>query len=123
MPVIEVAVSLPFQAPFSYALRDGVDVPHGARVLVPFGKRRVIGVSLGPTEAKPEGEEAAAGLQQAKDYALILGLKFAYATNGREIIEIDFFTCVCRKLRFEHIGDVRRPWHATRCVHSAEPGV
>jgi NitT/TauT family transport system substrate-binding protein len=32
--------------------------------------------------------------------------------------------CVCRKLRFEHIGDVaRRPWHATRCVHSAEPGV
>ena len=31
--------------------------------------------------------------------------------------------CVCRKLRFEHIGDVsRRPWHATRCVRSAEPG-
>jgi primosomal protein N' (replication factor Y) len=56
MPVLSVAVSLPFQAPFSYSLRDGVDVPHGARVLVPFGKRRVIGVSLGTTEAKPEGE-------------------------------------------------------------------
>lgn len=32
------------------------------------------------------------GVQQAKEYAQILGLKFAYVTNGREIIEIDFFT-------------------------------
>ena len=31
-------------------------------------------------------------LQQAKDYARILDLKFAYATNGREIIEFDFST-------------------------------
>jgi type I restriction enzyme, R subunit len=31
-------------------------------------------------------------IQQAKDYAEILGLKFAYATNGEEIIEFDFFT-------------------------------
>ena len=32
-------------------------------------------------------------------------------------------TCVCRKLRFEHIADVtRRPWHEIRCVRSAEPG-
>ena len=32
-------------------------------------------------------------------------------------------SCVCRKLRFEHIGDVRRrPWRAIRCVQSAEPG-
>jgi hypothetical protein len=33
-------------------------------------------------EAKDEGHEPAAGLQQAKDYALILGLFFAYSTNG-----------------------------------------
>jgi type I restriction enzyme R subunit len=33
-------------------------------------------------EAKPEGDSAAKGLEQAKDYAEILGLKFAYATNG-----------------------------------------
>src|SRR6266852_178640 len=32
------------------------------------------------------------GLQQAKDYAQILGLKFAYATNGRTIVEHDFLT-------------------------------
>jgi type I restriction enzyme R subunit len=31
-------------------------------------------------------------LQQAKEYAEILGLKFAYATNGQEIIEFDYFT-------------------------------
>jgi type I restriction enzyme R subunit len=31
-------------------------------------------------------------LQQAKEYAEMLGLKFAYATNGRDIIEFDYFT-------------------------------
>jgi type I restriction enzyme R subunit len=31
-------------------------------------------------------------MQQAKEYAEILGLKFAYATNGNEIIEFDFLT-------------------------------
>jgi type I restriction enzyme R subunit len=43
-------------------------------------------------EAKPEYESAADGLQQAKEYAEMLGLKFAYATNGPEIIEFDYFT-------------------------------
>ena len=43
-------------------------------------------------EAKPEGETAGSGMQQAKDYAEILGLKFAYATNGKEILEFDFLT-------------------------------
>ena len=32
------------------------------------------------------------GLQQAKDYAEILGLKFAYATNGHGIVEFDYTT-------------------------------
>ncbi len=43
-------------------------------------------------EAKAEGENATTGLQQARDYAEILGLKFAYATNGHTIIEIDYLT-------------------------------
>jgi type I restriction enzyme R subunit len=47
-------------------------------------------------EAKSEYEEAATGLQQSKDYAGILGLKFAYATNGSEIIEFDFTTGIER---------------------------
>src|ERR1019366_1710240 len=41
-------------------------------------------------EAKAAYKSAGDGLQQAKDYAEILGLKFAYATNGREIVEFDY---------------------------------
>jgi type I restriction enzyme R subunit len=43
-------------------------------------------------EAKAEYKKAADGLQQAKEYAGILDLAFAYATNGPEIIEFDFLT-------------------------------
>lgn len=47
---------------------------------------------LAVVEAKPDGSPAGEGLQQSKEYAEILGLKFAYATNGLEIIEFDFLT-------------------------------
>ncbi len=43
-------------------------------------------------EAKRAYRTAAEGMQQAKDYAQILRLKFAYATNGKEILEFDFIT-------------------------------
>jgi type I restriction enzyme R subunit len=43
-------------------------------------------------EAKASYKLATDGLQQAKDYAEILGLKFAYATNGKNIVEFDFLT-------------------------------
>lgn len=43
-------------------------------------------------EAKKKYKSAADGIQQAKDYAQILGLKFAYSTNGAEILEFDFIT-------------------------------
>lgn len=43
-------------------------------------------------EAKARYKSATDGVQQAKDYAEILGLKFAYAANGAEIIEIDYIT-------------------------------
>jgi type I restriction enzyme R subunit len=43
-------------------------------------------------EAKAEYKKAADGLQQAKEYSGILSLRFAYATNGPEIIEFDFIT-------------------------------
>ncbi len=47
-------------------------------------------------EAKARYRNAAEGLQQAKEYAEILGLKFAYATNGVEIIEVDYTTGIER---------------------------
>src|SRR5206468_7069650 len=43
-------------------------------------------------EAKPEYKKPGDGLQQAKEYAQILGLKFAYSTNGHGIVEHDFLT-------------------------------
>jgi type I restriction enzyme R subunit len=44
---------------------------------------------LAVVEAKEAAAPAANGVQQAREYAAILGLTFAYATNGRSIIEID----------------------------------
>lgn len=49
-------------------------------------------------EAKSRYKHAADGLQQAREYAEILGLKFAYSTNGREIFEIDYTTGVEREI-------------------------
>ena len=43
-------------------------------------------------EAKADYKTPGDGLQQAKDYAEILGLKFAYSTNGKGIIEFDYLT-------------------------------
>lgn len=43
-------------------------------------------------EAKRESLHPGDGLQQAKDYAEILGLSFAYATNGSGIVEFDYLT-------------------------------
>lgn len=75
------------------------------RIIVPGGKpkrlkkkfadflfRYTRAITLGVVEAKSDRRPAGDGLQQAKDYASILGLKFAYATNGTDIIEHDFFT-------------------------------
>jgi type I restriction enzyme R subunit len=75
------------------------------RIIVPGGKpkrlkkkfsdfllRYTRDITLAVVEAKSDKRPAGTGLQQAKDYANILGLKFAYATNGTDIIEYDFFT-------------------------------
>src|SRR6202049_1488820 len=43
-------------------------------------------------EAKTIYAKPGDGLQQAKEYAQILGLKFAYATNGHGIVEFDYTT-------------------------------
>jgi len=75
------------------------------RIIVPAGKPRRLkkkfsdfllrytrDITLAVVEAKSDKRPAGTGLQQAKEYATILGLKFAYATNGRDIVEYDFFT-------------------------------
>jgi type I restriction enzyme R subunit len=54
--------------------------------------------TLGVVEAKAAYKLPGDGLQQAKDYAEILGVKFAYSTNGHGIIEFDFTTGQERQL-------------------------
>ena len=77
---------------------DGRIVVHGNRAVRRKGKRAdyllryTRDFPIAVVEAKPENEPAATGLQQAKDYAEILQLKFAYTTNGTDIIEFDYST-------------------------------
>jgi type I restriction enzyme, R subunit len=54
--------------------------------------------TIGVVEAKAAYKSPGDGLQQAKDYAEILGLKFAYSTNGHGIFEFDFLTGKEREL-------------------------
>ncbi len=49
-------------------------------------------------EAKAAYKLPGDGLQQAKEYAAILGLKFAYSTNGHGIIEFDYLSGQEREL-------------------------
>jgi len=49
-------------------------------------------IAIAVVEAKPSYKKPADGLQQAKEYAEILGLKFAYATNGHGTVEFDYTT-------------------------------
>lgn len=51
-----------------------------------------VGFPIAVVEAKRSRRLPADGLQQAKDYAEILGLQFAYATNGHGIVEFDYTT-------------------------------
>jgi len=48
--------------------------------------------TLAAVEAKRESKLPSDGLQQAKDYADLLDLPFAYSTNGHEIVEYDYLT-------------------------------
>ncbi|MES2784713.1 MAG: DEAD/DEAH box helicase family protein [Pseudomonadota bacterium] len=70
----------------------GGSVTRGPQKRADYLLRYTRDFSIAVVEAKPEGALAGTGLQQAKEYAEILGLKFAYATNGHEIIEFDYLT-------------------------------
>lgn len=47
------------------------------------------GLPIAVVEAKREHAIAGKGMQQAKNYARLLDVPFAYATNGRGIVEDD----------------------------------
>jgi type I restriction enzyme R subunit len=60
-------------------------------------------------EAKAAYRSAGDGLQQAKEYAITLGLKFAYSTNGKEIIEYNFLTG--KEQRIENFPSPNELWN------------
>jgi type I restriction enzyme, R subunit len=74
-------------------------IKRGKQKRADFILRYVRDLPIAVVEAKPDYKIAAQGLQQAKEYAQILGLKFAYATNGKEIVEFDFIAGLERELK------------------------
>lgn len=49
-------------------------------------------IPIAVLEAKAEYKHPAQGLQQSMQYAEMMGLKFAYSSNGKAIVEHDFIT-------------------------------
>ena len=88
----------PYSIAEQRAITDGRIVPAGRGFLrkppkrVDFLLRYRRDFPLAVVEAKASYRTAADAVQQARLYAEMLGLKFAYATNGPDIIEIDYFT-------------------------------
>jgi len=56
------------------------------------------GHKLAVIEAKRIRRHATEGVQQAKDYAALLKVRFAYATNGKQIYRIHRARNLCRTL-------------------------
>lgn len=88
------------EKPYSFTeqrtFTDGRIIPLGSRIKRGKQKRADYllryrrDYTVAVVEAKPEYKSPGAGLQQAKNYADILDLKFAYSTNGHGIVEFDF---------------------------------
>lgn len=77
---------------------------------------------IATVEAKAEDLEPAAGLQQSKDYAQILGLPFAYSTNGHGIEEWDFTTNTQQTLTaFPSPDDLWKRLCAAKALDAARP--
>ncbi len=72
-------------------------------------------------EAKKHYKTAADGMQQAKDYAQILGLKFCYATNGKEILEFNFITGLESKI--EKFPTSQELWNRLNSVEPVRPEI
>ncbi len=78
------------------SITDGRIIPAGkgfvrkAPKRVDYLLRYETNFPIAVVEAKAYHKSAVDGLQQAMEYAQMLGLSFAYATNGKEILEFDY---------------------------------
>ena len=69
------------------------------------------GHKLAVIEAKRIRRHPTEGVQQAKDYAALLKVRFAYATNGKQIYRIDMLTA--QETYVERYPTPEELWHAT----------
>ena len=76
----------------------GDKVKRGKQKRADYILRYTRDLPLAVVEAKADYKQPGDGLQQAKEYAEILDLKFAYASNGAGIVEFDFLTGLEREL-------------------------
>jgi len=79
------------------------------------------GFPIAIIEAKAESYSAETGLEKAKRYAEDLGLSFAFATNGHEIIEYDFFVhSSCKRDNFPNPEELWQRWSRNTGVTTVE---
>jgi primosomal protein N' (replication factor Y) len=67
----DVALPVPLDQSFTYELR-GLEVEVGARVLVPFGGQRLVGVVVGVHDVAPEGDVEVKAVEVVLDEAALL---------------------------------------------------
>jgi len=92
----------------------------GKRKVVDYLLYHTVDLPIAIVEAKDETHQPGDGMQQAKDYAEMLGLKFAYSTNGHGIEEFDFITNQQRTLAiFPSPNDLWLRFQAHRRKHLA----
>ncbi len=92
---------------------EGEQVRRGPKRRVDILLRLSEALPIAVVEAKAESEPAISGLEQAKRYARELRLPFAYATNGRDIIEFDFLENFSRDL--DHFPSPQELYHRWLC--------
>ncbi len=76
------------------------------------------GLVIGIVEAKRTRKDAGDGIEQAKRYARLLDVPFAYATNGVKIYEIDRATGLITEPR--EFPSPSQLWHRYRMAHGID---
>ncbi|WP_420849144.1 EcoAI/FtnUII family type I restriction enzme subunit R [Parafrankia soli] len=96
MPALRQSGWSPEQIRPQFRINDGRLTPtprrhvHGDPLVADYVLEYVPDMPIGVVEAKRWRVDANDGVEQARRYAAKLGLSFAYATNGRQIVEIDY---------------------------------
>ena len=80
---------------------------------------RYNGQMIAVLEAKDERHPSDAGLEQAKSYAALLDVPFAYSANGHAFVEFDFFENRSRELNEFPTPD--ELWHRWQMMRSGTP--